>query len=82
MNTLIRIITRMMAVAVASPYVSAPFQSDFDHRDAPESPPMTAITVASTADTVDDELYDTMTDEVIEMDRAAISGISEQQSST
>jgi hypothetical protein len=60
----IRVIAPIMATVIAAPYVAAPFRSDFDHRDAPESPPLSAIIVATSTDGY---IVNTMTDEVIEV---------------
>jgi hypothetical protein len=45
-------------------YLAAPFRSDFDHSDAPESPPLSAITVATSTDGY---VVNAMNDEVIEV---------------
>jgi hypothetical protein len=51
-------------------YVTAPFQQDFDHRQAPESPPMASAVTSSTAITATDGsawAWNTMADEQIDV---------------
>jgi hypothetical protein len=62
MHKPIRLVAPVIAVVVAAPYLVAPFRPDFDYRDAPESPPLAAITVATSTDSF---VINTMTDEMI-----------------
>ena len=64
MRKTIRAIAPAMVTVMAVPYLSAPFLSDFDHRHAPELPPLSAIPSSfATATDTGYEVYNTITDE-------------------
>lgn len=63
----IRILSPAVAAVVATPFLAAPFVGrDFDVHDAPEAPPLSAITIVSTASDVH-VAYNTISDEPVDV---------------